>query len=270
MSTSRAARPQIKPGLRRVWRDAATIQIGLTPDLGVIVTGLEPGEAALVEQLDGTHRLSDLKTWAAAHGLEPARVAAAARPAGRRRRAHRAADRPGPPAPARRRQRLRRHRPWRPVGPDALAWSVVYPDGGDGFELLAQRRRQRVLVVGRGRLASAVHDAVRRTGARLCVRPDLTDHNDIADPGSRRTGWSCSSARTPSGPAPGRSCSARRTPTWRSSAAPTGPASARWSCPAARPVCAASSCIAPTATRPGRPSRPSSGCHRRRRGASRA
>jgi bacteriocin biosynthesis cyclodehydratase domain-containing protein len=171
MATSRAARPQIKPGLRRVWRDAATLQIGLTPDLGVIVTGLRPGEAALVDQLDGTNRLSDLTTWAGAHGLEPARVAplldllAAAGvltgPPTDRAHLHQLGDRGDR------------------VGPDARAWSVVYPDGGDGFELLAQRRRQRVLVIGRGRLASAVQDAVRRTGAQLSARPELTDHSNL-------------------------------------------------------------------------------------------
>ena len=60
----------------------------------------------------------------------------------------------------------------RRLGPDALAWSVVYPDAGDGFELLARRGRHRVLVVGRGRLADARPSrALRRTGIVVRRRP---------------------------------------------------------------------------------------------------
>ena len=64
-------RPQIKPGLRRVSRDAHTVQIGLTPDVGVVVAGLEAGEADLLDRFDGTRRLSELTAWAGAAGWTP-------------------------------------------------------------------------------------------------------------------------------------------------------------------------------------------------------
>ena len=77
-------RPQIKPGLRRVWRDARTVQIGLTPDAGVVVAGLEPAEAELLDRLDGTRpaQRADRRGPAPA-GSDAARVAGlldAARP----------------------------------------------------------------------------------------------------------------------------------------------------------------------------------------------
>ena len=40
MPSAATSRPQLKPGLRQVWRDAGTVQIGLTPEAGVIVAGL--------------------------------------------------------------------------------------------------------------------------------------------------------------------------------------------------------------------------------------
>lgn len=153
-------RPRIRPGLRQVWRDAATVQIGLTPDAGVIVTGLLPGEGGLLDQLDGTRRLPELAAWAAAHGLDPARVPRLlSLLAG-------AGVLAGPPTDRAHLHRLGAEQRRR-LGPDALAWSAVYPDAGDGFELLATRAREPVLVVGEGRLAAVVQ--ARLAGAGLTV-----------------------------------------------------------------------------------------------------
>jgi hypothetical protein len=153
-------RPQIKPGLRQVWRDRSTVQIGLSPDAGVVVAGLEPTEADLLARLDGTRAPAELTAWAADRGVPPERVESllalldsagvlTGRPTDRA-SLHRLGDRE--------RQRLR---------PDALAWSVVYPDAGDGFGLLAERVRHHALLVGRGRLALAARSAVRRTGVQV-------------------------------------------------------------------------------------------------------
>ncbi len=159
-------RPQIKPGLRRVTRDAHTVQIGLTPDVGVVVAGLEAGEADLLDRFDGTHRLSELTAWADARGLDAARVAALVALLGR------AGVLTGPPT-----DRAHLHRlgdgERRRLRPDALAWSVVYPDAGDGFELLARRVRHRVLLVGRGRIAGAAQRALRRTGIEVRATAEL-------------------------------------------------------------------------------------------------
>lgn len=166
-ATPGLARPQLKPGLRRVWRDRATVQIGLTPDVGVIVTGLAPGEAELVDRLDGSQQVVDLVRWGSEHGVDPHRV-------------HRlielldaAGVLTGPPT-----DRAYRHRLALRGGdlePDASAWAVVYPDGGDGWRLLAERTRHRVLVLGTGPVAAAVTAAVEREGMPVTSRPRLPD-----------------------------------------------------------------------------------------------
>ena len=150
-------RPQIKPGLRQVWRDRSSVQIGLTPDVGVVLAGLEPGEADLLPLLDGTRDADELAALASARGLRRGRVEALVEVLGQ------AGVLTGAPTDRAHLHQLRgldRDR----LAPDALAWSVVYPDAGDGFGLLAQRARHSTLVVGSGRLALATEAAVARTG----------------------------------------------------------------------------------------------------------
>jgi hypothetical protein len=146
--------------LRRAWRDDATLQIGLTPEHGVVIAGLDPLAAQLIDHLDGTQRVTDLCRWARTRGLATDRV-------------HEllglldsAGVLTGAPTDRAYLHRLGAERRRR-MQPDALAWSVAYADVGDGYELLARRTWRAVLVVGRGRLADACAAAVGRTGVRL-------------------------------------------------------------------------------------------------------
>lgn len=148
-------RPQIKPALRRAWRDDTTLQIGLTPDAGVVVTGLGPLDARLLDHLDGTRRLSDLERWASTQGAGPGRVRALLG------LLDEAGVLTGPPTDRAHLYRLGRERRLA-LRPDALAWSVTYADAGDGFELLARRTRRPVLLIGDGLLASACAAALSR------------------------------------------------------------------------------------------------------------
>ena len=166
MPTAPANRPQIKPGLRLVRRNATTVQIGLTPDVGVIVTGLAVGETELVERLDGTRRVSELLAWARTRGMDPARVPELLDLLGA------AGVLAGPPADRAYLHQLGEGQRRR-LGPDATAWSVVYADAGDGYRLLAERARRQVLVVGAGRLAEAVQTAAGRTGAHCTLTASL-------------------------------------------------------------------------------------------------
>ena len=170
-------RPQIKPGLRQVWRDRTSVQIGLTPDVGVVLAGLEPGEADLLPLLDGTRDADELAALAGARGLRSGRVEALVEVLGQ------AGVLTGAPTDRAHLHQLRgldRER----LTPDALAWSVVYPDAGDGFGLLAQRARHSTLVVGSGRLALATEAAVTRTG--VPVQRCAT----LPSPASRTAPWS--------------------------------------------------------------------------------
>jgi hypothetical protein len=47
-------RPLLKPALRRLWRDATTLQLGIEPGRALVLRGAGPREAAFVLGLDGT------------------------------------------------------------------------------------------------------------------------------------------------------------------------------------------------------------------------
>jgi ThiF family len=64
------ARPALKPALRRVWRDASTLQIGLDPTHALIVGDIDDGLAKWLEQLDGSKEVGDVLDVAADYGVE--------------------------------------------------------------------------------------------------------------------------------------------------------------------------------------------------------
>lgn len=147
------------------------MQIGLTPDVGVIVAGLEPGEADLLPLLDGTRDTGELVAAAGTRGLAADRVRALVEVLGQ------AGVLTGAPTDRAHLHELGRRHQRRPTA-DALAWSVVYPDAGDGYGLLAQRSRHRVWVVGSSRLATATRAALDTAG--LQVEP--TGSTSLPDP----------------------------------------------------------------------------------------
>lgn len=63
------SRPQLKPALRRLWRDGTTLQLGLDPARAVVIGGLDPRSARLVESLDGSRDLTGLHATAARLGM---------------------------------------------------------------------------------------------------------------------------------------------------------------------------------------------------------
>src|SRR3954453_8617725 len=67
-------RPQLKPALRRVWRDGSTIQLGVDPARAVVIGGLDAGSARLLESLDGSRDLRGLTVGAARLGVDADRL----------------------------------------------------------------------------------------------------------------------------------------------------------------------------------------------------
>ncbi|MGZ4627096.1 MAG: thiamine biosynthesis protein ThiF [Kineosporiaceae bacterium] len=139
-------RLQIKPGLVLVWRGPESAQIGLDPGRGIVLEGLTPPDRALLEDLStgfdeavlpdvvpgpGPDRSRDLVRL-----LAQSEVLVGSR-AGRGILAQVARDAPR-------------------LAPDAAVWGLVYPDAGDGWELLAARRRRVVEVRGGGRTGMAL------------------------------------------------------------------------------------------------------------------
>ncbi|MDJ1135604.1 ThiF family adenylyltransferase [Streptomyces iconiensis] len=135
----------IKPALRRGWRDRQTVQYGMAPAHAVLLGPVSDPAAALMELMDGTRSLDQLREEAGRLGL-------------------------GPEIPERLAQRLASagvlddataHRgAAASVGdglrPDLASLSVVHREPGGGLRRLAARREARVQVRGAGRVGAAV------------------------------------------------------------------------------------------------------------------
>jgi len=203
---------QIKPALCQVWRGPGTVQIGLDPRRGTLLSGLGPMDRVMVRQLAG--------------GLDTGLVGLDTRPVGSvPSRRSSAGPRRGSPALAggardrqdrRTRQMIKllseagvlvSSRTPRSVlagfgdcldrlAPDAALWSVVYPGPDDGWDLLAGRSRRCVRVVGAGRTGTTLVALLSAAGVgRLLVsdptpvaRRDLTPAGaDLRDLGLPRS-----------------------------------------------------------------------------------
>lgn len=60
----------VKPWLHRLWRDSQTLQIGVDPAVGVLVSGVDPATAAWVSGLDGLRTEAEVITEAGALGVD--------------------------------------------------------------------------------------------------------------------------------------------------------------------------------------------------------
>ena len=129
---------QLKPALRRLWRDSSSVQIGLSMHRGTVLEGLTKDDARLLEELregvdpEETHgRGREL--------IEMLLEAGVAAPRGE-----------GPSVMARDGEGAGR---W---APDAAVWSVVHGGNGNGWDVLAGRRAAHVAIRGAGRLGTTL------------------------------------------------------------------------------------------------------------------
>lgn len=137
--------PMIKPALRRGWRDRQTVQYGMAPAHAVVLGPVSDPTSALMELMDGTRSLEQLRLEADRLGLGPEipeRLTRRLASAGVLDDA--TADRA---AAASVREGLR---------PDLASLSVVHREPGGGVRRLAARREARVQVRGAGRVGAAV------------------------------------------------------------------------------------------------------------------
>jgi bacteriocin biosynthesis cyclodehydratase domain-containing protein len=144
-------RLQLKPGLQRVGRGPGTVQIGLDPRHGMVLDGLTQPDVALLDDLacglDDADLLRDPDRSARAHRIVQLLAGAGVLLPVRRRAAL--------PSPAGDRARLI---------PDATTWSIVHPDAGDGWQLLADRSRRNVEIRGCGRIGLTLAATLAATG----------------------------------------------------------------------------------------------------------
>lgn len=169
-------RPQLKPGLRRVWRDGSTLQLGVDPGHAVVIGGLDPGAARVLESLDGTRDLRGVAIGAARLGVDGRRLdellgllagAGVLEDGAAEGRALAGLSRDE-------RDRL---------APDVTAASLLpRRDRGRG---LIGRRRAVVQVTGAGRVGASVATLLAAAGVGAVVVEDagLTQHADVAPAG---------------------------------------------------------------------------------------
>ncbi|MEV8513980.1 hypothetical protein [Dactylosporangium sp. NPDC051484] len=67
-------RPTLLPGLRRLWRDERTVQLGTDPSAAIVLELRRPELARVLDLLDGSHTLQALLTAAEPLGLDGADV----------------------------------------------------------------------------------------------------------------------------------------------------------------------------------------------------
>jgi hypothetical protein len=164
-SARQASRPRLRPGLPRAWRDPGTLQVGLSPTSGAVVTGLREGDDVVLAALDGTRTLRQLRELARTQGMATGRVdliVGLLRDAGllvTERDGDRSADR----ADLARLDPAARGR----LQPDAHAWAAAYREAGDGLLLLTERSRRHVHVEGDGRVAAAIVTTLAAAGVGI-------------------------------------------------------------------------------------------------------
>ena len=182
-----AARPQLKPALRRIWRDASTLQLGVDPGYAVVISGLDQRCARLVDALDGTRERSDVVAAARRLGVDPTRAhellgllerSGVLDDASADRRALAALSQGD-------RDRL---------APDLAAASLVHGTEDGGVAVLTRRRNAVVAVRGAGRVGAAVTTLLAAAGVGTLVVEDsgIAAASDVtpAGPGSTDVGAS--------------------------------------------------------------------------------
>lgn len=153
--------PIIKPALRRGWRDRQTMQYGVTPAHAVLLGPVDDTTAALVDRMDGTRSIEQLRAEAGSLGLAPAvtdelvsRLSAAGvldDSTADRRAAAEVGD---------------------GLRPDLASLSVVHREPGGGLRRLAARRDACVQVRGAGRVGTLVAATLSAAGVG---RVDVVD-----------------------------------------------------------------------------------------------
>lgn len=171
-------RPILKPALRRLWRDPQTLQLGLDPGRAVVVSGVGPGDRALLGLLDGTRETEVVIAEAGRRGVSPERGATLIDLL-RNAAVLDDAEQAVPPGPASGR-----------LGPDQLSLSLCHSRAGGAAEVLAARRSATVEVLGAGRVGATLAALLAAAGVGRVVADDsaLIRPADLAPGGLRNVG----------------------------------------------------------------------------------
>lgn len=171
-------RPIVTPGLRRLWRDGSTLQLGVDPARAVVVTGVAEAAAGVLELLDGTRSRRQVLGETSATGgdlmrlLEDGGLLDDATP-----------DPPVPfPRPGIEHDRL---------APDHASLSLLAPRPADprhgARAVLARRQRAVVRVRGAGRVGAQTATLIAAAGVGSVLVDDagVTRPSDVSPGGPR-------------------------------------------------------------------------------------
>jgi bacteriocin biosynthesis cyclodehydratase domain-containing protein len=153
-------RPTLLPNLRRLWRDAHTVQLGTDPSTAVVLEFAEPGAARLLDLLDGSYTEAGLFHEAASLGLDEDQVRSIVGTLQRVGLVYSASSLIPAGLPDSARQRL---------AGEAAAVALRLrgtPDATTPAGVLRRRGAARVLVAGEGPLVAPVASALAASGVR--------------------------------------------------------------------------------------------------------
>jgi hypothetical protein len=168
-------RPAVKAGLRPLWRDKGTLQIGVDPRRARALTGLGKA-AAVVSLLDGSRETDEVVRAAATYGIRQEVV-------------HRVVELLATAGvlddfPAGLRAALPDYLRAR-IGPELACAALAYGHGDGGAAVLARRRATFARVYGAGRLGACVATFLAASGVAWvsCRDTRLTEAADVAPAG---------------------------------------------------------------------------------------
>ncbi|MCK9924060.1 ThiF family adenylyltransferase [Frankia sp. AgPm24] len=190
-------RPILKPGLRRLWHNGSTLQLGIDPTRAVVVTGLQPAHTALLDTLDGRRTWEqvradggpagqDLLDLLAEAGMLTDATLTSSLAAPDPQAAARLAEALGvpgsavEPAVAARAERAR-------LLPDLAALSLRWADPARPLAVLRARQAAQVLVQGAGRVGAQIAALLGAAGiGRIVIDdPGVVSAADVAPGGLR-------------------------------------------------------------------------------------
>jgi len=157
--------PRLKGHAQPLRRGTGSLQLGLCPGTGVVLHGLSDAEIALTERLDGSLDIQSLTAVAVAAGVAADRVSELLTILNEH---HLLIDTSTDRAPSSPLSPLSPidHPLRHPLRPDATAVAIVaaYGLAGDGFDDIAARSTQHVVIGGEGDLPYALADLLRVGG----------------------------------------------------------------------------------------------------------
>ena len=167
------SRPRLKSHVQPLRRGPGSLQLGLCPDAGVVLDGLSDAEIAVLEGLDGSLDIQTLYAVSAAAGVAAGRLSALIATLDEH---HLLVDTATDRAWLSPIDEPRRHL----LRADASALAAAYGLAGDGFDHVAARSAQHVVISGEGDLPCALADLLRVGGiGRVSVGANAVNTLDL-------------------------------------------------------------------------------------------